>query len=148
MLIDVVSIGYSPYLLIPENNVINLRRDTIIIGSRRRKRQRPDFISCFTTQGHENPFWVISNNEFSSGPLMNNGTITVAHGDGSVTIVINKISLYQSEIYIDASDANFTGNLTCQSQNNSEAQYTVIITTSKNIPLTILSINNEYFMDI
>ena len=120
-----ISIGYSLDLLIPENNVINLMEI--------RRREGGGFISCFTTQGHENPTWVIYGNDFSSGPLANSGIVTMTLGGVNVTITINRISLYESEIFIDSNGADFTSNLTCQSQNNSSVQYTVIVTTSKNI---------------
>ena len=123
-----ISIGYSLDMLIPENNAINLRRIPIREGSR-----RSGFMSCFTTQGHENPVWMISSNSFSSGPLMNNGTVMMVLGGVNVTVTIDRISLYESSILIDATGANFTSNLTCQSQNNTSVQYTVIITTSKNV---------------
>ena len=122
---DVISIGYSLDRLIPEHNAINLMEI--------HRREEGGFISCFTTQGHENPGWVISGNDFSSGSLTNSGTVTMVLGGVNVTIIINRISLYESEIFIDANGADFTSNLTCQSQTNPSISYTVIVTTSKNI---------------
>ena len=128
MFIDVVNIGYSPDELIPENNVINLGG---ILSTERPR------LSCFTTQGYENPVWIVSNDDFSSDPLMSTGTVTIALGGGNITIATMRRSLYQSEIFITANSINFTGNgnLTCQSQNNSEAQYSIIVTTSKSVSL-------------
>ena len=91
------------------------------------------FISCFTTQKYENPVWMISSNNFSTGLLINNGTIMESFRGSNFTIKIVKISLYQSDISIDTNGIEFTGNLTCLSQSNSQAQYSVIITTSKSV---------------
>lgn len=92
-------------------------------------------ISCYTTQGHENPFWIVSNDDYSSGPLMNTGAITVELGGGNITIeIISREQLYETHILINAGNGvEFTGNLTCRSQSNSEAQYTVTVTTSKSV---------------
>ena len=125
--IDVVNIGYSPDEIIPENNVINLR------NTFRSRRLLPGSITCHTTQGHENPIWIVSNDDYSSGPLINTGAITVTLGGENITVVIIRRSLYQSDILINTNNVDFTGNLTCQSQNNSEARYTVIVTTSKSV---------------
>jgi len=128
MFSDEINIGYSPDVLIPENNAVNLK---VIVNSLRIRRGGFEYIpilSCFTTQGYENPVWIISNNEFSTGSLNNNGTVTLPGGD--ITITIINISIYHSQIYIDAADTNFTGNLICQSQNNPGVQYRIIITTS------------------
>lgn len=124
MHIDVISIGYDPELIIAENNVINLKET---FTRPRSPRGFPPILSCFTTRGYENPIWMISSNQFSTGPLMNDEAIPL--GNGSVIITINRVSIYHSQIYINATDVEFTGNLTCQSQNNSKVQYTVIITT-------------------
>ena len=134
MLIDIVNIGYSSDALIPENNVINLNRN--IINNRNLRGLRSIF--CFTTRGHENSFWMVSNDDFSSGPLMNTGDIRMtALGGGNITIETIRHSLYLSEIYIYTdSGVDFTANLTCQS-NNSEAQHTVIVTTSKSVLLIL-----------
>ena len=123
LFIDVVNIGYSPDEIIPEINVVNLRNTFRPTG----------VISCYTTQGHENPMWIVSNDDYSSGPLMNTGVVTMALGSGNITIEILNHSPYQSDILINTNILEATGNLTCQSQSNSEAQYTVIITTSKNV---------------
>ena len=135
----VISIGYSLDLIIPENNVINL------MAIRRRGESRhTGLISCFTTQGHENPVWMISSDDFSSGPLMNNGTVVMELGGVNVTITIDRISLYESEISIDANSTDFTSNLTCQSQNNPSVRYTVIVTTSENILFLYCRLMNIY----
>ena len=126
MYTGIISVGYSLDMIIPESSVINLG-----VFNRGGSRYR-DFISCFTTQGFENPVWVITDNGFSSGPLMMNRTIML--GGRNVSITIQRVSLYQSDIDIDANGAQFTGNLTCRSQNNPQAQYTVVITTSKRVP--------------
>ena len=129
VLIDMIGIGYSFDEVIPKNNVINLEE---INSQPRFSRGAVRRISCFTTRGHENPAWVISNNSFSTNPLFNETNI-VELGGGEVTITIDRFSLYQSYIHIDANSAEFTANLTCQSQSNPATQYTVIITTSKTI---------------
>ena len=135
----VISIGYFLDLIIPENNVINL------MAIRRRGGSRhTGLISCFTTQGHENPVWMISSDDFSSGPLMNNGTVVMELGGVNVTITIDRISLYESEISIDANSTDFTSNLTCQSQNNPSVRYTVIVTTSENILFLYCRLMNIY----
>lgn len=124
---DVIAIGYSPNLLIPENNVFNAERFIRV--------------SCFTTQEYENPVWIISDNGFSTGLLMNDETIPLA--GGNATIKINRISVYRSEIYINASGViDFTSNLTCQPQNNPEIQYTIIISSSKNIRTMFMYISS------
>ena len=125
MLIDVISIGYSPEDLIPENNAINLF--TTFGGERPRRGGPPRVITCFTTREYENPAWIVSNNNFTTGPLMDN--VTMELGDGNVTILITRVSAYQSEIYIYVNNVQFTGSLTCQLQNNPTVQYTVIVTT-------------------
>ena len=117
-----INIGYSPESLIPENNVINL----MAIGEKR-------YISCFTTQSYENPVWMISSDNFSTDVLPNNGTMVKSFGGINFTITIVKISLYQSDISIDTNGIEFTGNLTCLSQSNLQARYSVIITTSKSV---------------
>ena len=124
-----INIGYSPESLIPENNVINLRAI-----------EEKCYISCFTTQSYENPVWMISSDNFSTDVLPNNGTMVESFRGINFTITIVKISLYQSDISIDTNGIEFTGNLTCLSQSNSQAQYSVIITTSKkgNISYTML----------
>ena len=122
-----ISIGYSPDNLIPENNAINLL--AIFGGERPRRGGSPRLIRCFTTRGHENPAWMVSNNNFTTGPLMDNGPITLELGDSNVTILINRVSAYLSEIYFDVSNVQFTGSLTCQLQSNPTVQYTVIVTT-------------------
>ena len=115
-----INIGYSPESLIPENNVINV----LAI-------EEKCFISCFTTQRYENPVWMISRDNFSTGVLPYNGTMVESFGGINFTLTIVNISLYQSDICIDTNGLVFTGNLTCLSQSNSQAQYSVIITTSK-----------------
>ena len=133
LFIDIINIGYSSDALIPENNVINLNRNII----NNRNLSEPRSIFCFTTRGHENPFWMVSNDDFSSGPLMNTGEIRMtALGGGNIITETIRHSLYWSEIYIDADSVNFTANLTCQS-NNSEVQHTVIVTTSKSVLLIL-----------
>ena len=117
-----INIGYSPELLIPENNVINFMAI-----------EETGFISCFTTQRYGNPIWMISSNNFSTVLLSHNGTLNDSFGGSIFTITIVKISLYQSNISINTNGVDFTGNLTCLSQDNPQAQYSVIITTSKNI---------------
>ena len=86
-------------------------------------------LSCYTTQGYENPVWMISSNNFSSRTLKESGTFAPLPGGGNITVI--RRSLYQSEILVEISNAEFTGNLICHSQNNTKVQYTVVITTSK-----------------
>ena len=129
VLIDTIGIGYNFDEVIPKNNVINLEE---INSQQRLSHGAARRLSCFTTRGHENPAWVISTNNFSTNSLFN-GTIIVELGGGEVTITIDRFSLYQSYIHIDANSTEFTANLTCQSQSNPATQYTVIITTSKTI---------------
>ena len=131
MFTDVINIGYSsfPELLIPRNNVINLHAGT------RRSHGLKSALSCFTTRGYENPVWILSNNEFSTEQLVD-GMTTLANGN--VMITVERISVYWSQIYINITDITFTGNLTCQSQNNQAVQHTVIVTTSKNLVIYIV----------
>ena len=120
LLIDFINIGYSPNLLIPDNNVINLPGE----GGQYRVS-----LSCYTTQGYENPVWMISNNNFSSMTLKESGTFAPLPGVRNITVI--RRSLYQSEILVEINNVEFTGNLICQSQNNASVQHTVVITTSK-----------------
>ena len=116
-----ISIGYSPRLVIPANNAINLMEESIRI-------------SCFTTRGYENPAWMISRNN-ETFPIMNTGNITI--GGTDVTIIeMNKTSIYQLDILmsIDFETVDdFTSYLTCQSQNSPGVQTRVILTTSKGL---------------
>ena len=137
MFIDVVNIGYSSDALIPENNVINLNKNIINNNRELSDRRR---IFCFTTRGHENPVWMVSNDDFSFGPLMNTGNVTMALRGGNITTVTIRYSFYEFEIYIDADSVDFTANLTCRSQNNSEAQHTVVVTTSKSVLLILYAL--------
>ena len=72
---------------------------------------------------------MISSNNFSSRTLKESGTFAPLPGGGNITVI--RRSLYQSEILVEISNAEFTGNLICHSQNNTKVQYTVVITTSK-----------------
>ena len=103
-------------MLIPENNVINLPSE----GS-----QYQITLSCYTTQGYENPVWMISSDGFLSRTLKERETVLPG-----VNVSIRS-SLYLSVIFVEINDVEFTGNLICQPQNHTNFQYTVVITTSK-----------------
>lgn len=113
-----ISIGYSPDLIIPANNAINVDQPVIIL-------------SCFTIHGYENPSWIIRSDDVTIS-LVSNEAIE------NVTITIDRISIYHSEIYIDVNNSvEFTSSLTCQSESNSAVQHTVILTTSKRVIMYI-----------
>ena len=104
-------------MLIPDSNVINLPSE----GSRYQIT-----LSCYTTQGYENPVWMISSNGFLSRTLKERETVLPG-----VNVSIIRSSLYLSVIDVEINDTEFTGNLICQPQNNTNFKYTVVITTSK-----------------
>lgn len=113
---DVINIGYSPDLLIPAGNAINLNEAFIEL-------------SCFTTQGYENPTWIISSNDVTV-TLQNDQNTTIGE---NVTITVERVSIYQSNIYIEVIiDTEFTGSLICQSENDFTVQSELVLTTSKN----------------
>ena len=111
-----INIGYSPYLLIPANNAINLNEAFIEL-------------SCFTTQGYENPTWIISSNDVTVS-LQNDQHTTIGE---NVTITVERVSIYQSNIYIEVNNIEFTSRLICQSENNLAIQSELVLTTSKNV---------------
>ena len=113
-----INIGYSPDLLIPANNAINLNEAFIEL-------------SCFTTQGYENPTWIISSNDVTVS-LQNDQHTTIGE---NVTITVERVSIYQSNIYIEVNNIEFTSRLICQSENNLAIQSEIVLTTSKNVSI-------------
>ena len=111
----VINIGYSPDLIIPADNVINV--DEASIG-----------LSCFTTLGYENPAWAISSNGIAV-TLQNDETTTL---NENITVTVTRVSVYHSDIYIEVNGTDFTSSLICRSENNLGVQSEVILTTSKN----------------
>ena len=113
-----INIGYSPDLLIPANNAINLNEAFIEL-------------SCFTTQGYENPSWIISSNDVTVS-LQNDQNTTIGE---NVTITVERVSIYQSNIYIEVNNIEFTSRLICQSENNLAIQSELVLTTSKKVSI-------------
>ena len=122
-----VVIGRSRFSVIPENNVINIRSS----GQKRGVPFDEVNVRCYTTQGYENPVWVISTGDFSSGSIaVGDDMITLPDGSTVSTLVVQE-SLYESRISILTSGVNITSNLVCESQSNPGLQYSIVITTSK-----------------
>lgn len=113
-------------MLIPASNAINVNK-------------RFTELSCFTTQGYENPVWTISSNGIAVS-LQNGDTTTL---NENVTVTVNRVSVYHSNISIEINGTGFTSSLICRSENNLEVQSEVILTTSKNALIYIATVERK-----
>jgi len=125
-----VVIGLSPSGIIPENNVINIQTSISDGQNRGVPLDRVD-VGCYTTQGYDNPIWMMSIDGFSSGVIAVDDRMIELPDGSRVSVSVVHVSRYESRITIDTFGVNITANLLCELQSNPSFQYSIVITTSK-----------------
>lgn len=111
--LDPVNIGIDSSNIIPNGNVINAIRDTVLI------------LNCFTTRGHENSVWEIPRNATFSR---------------SVLLISPYQSVLFLDFTSDLIPDNFIESFVCRSSNDQNVNSFVVISISKSTIIIFISI--------
>ena len=117
--LDPISIGYIPFAIIPDGNVINfVNRGESPRGRRGGGPHRlPEILlHCYATSGHENSLWIIPRNSSF------NATVEIISPYDTMLLLETSIDLLPKISF---------EKFTCQSTNNQSIDSSIIITSSK-----------------